>query len=319
MRIAYVEDNPTNLALVERVAGMNRHAVVSYAEGEIAAEELLQERFDLILMDVELAGEMSGLQVVRNLRQAGLTTPIIAVTAYAMLGDRERCLEAGCNGYLPKPLPIAELLVLLAKYDAETKAQPESAAVAAPVNTPEPAVVPAAPPSPAVAATPPTPTPPVSPALPAAPPVDATPSAMPVSPAPAVAQVKPEPAKTPEPTADAPAGPAIPAAPGADTAPITTPVPPVPPTPASAVIPAAPALNAVPTSTPVQSVPPTPEVKPEPAVPTPTTVPTSTTPTPSTPEIKPEPATTSEPAANAKSGPDTPAQSPVNAPDQRTS
>jgi CheY-like chemotaxis protein len=181
MRIAYVEDNPTNLALVERVAGMNRHAVVSYAEGEIAAEELLHEQFDLILMDVELAGEMGGLQVVRNLRQAGVTTPIIAVTAYAMLGDRERCLEAGCNGYLPKPLPIAELLVLLAKYDADTKAKSASAE---PVSAPEFAAAP-------VAATPA--------AMPAASAGSAVPTNTPIPSAPSTPEIRPEPAKTSEP------------------------------------------------------------------------------------------------------------------------
>src|SRR5260221_7092623 len=118
MRIAYVEDNPTNLALVERVAGMNQHIIVSYNEGEIALQELVREKFDLILMDVELAGEVGGLQVVRQLRASGLKTPIVAVTAYAMMGDRDKCLEAGCDDYLPKPLPITELLALLARYDA---------------------------------------------------------------------------------------------------------------------------------------------------------------------------------------------------------
>ncbi len=126
MRIAYVEDNMTNQSLVHRVAGMNGHVVTSYAEGEIALKELVIHKFDLILMDIELAGEVNGLQVVRTLRSHGLTTPIVAVTAYAMMGDREKCLEAGCNDYLPKPLPIAEFLVLLAHYDAALNA-PETA------------------------------------------------------------------------------------------------------------------------------------------------------------------------------------------------
>ena len=118
MRIAYVEDNLTNLSLVQRIAGMNNHAVVSYSEGEVALKELAVQKFDLILMDIELAGEMNGLQVVQALRTRGLTTPIVAVTAYAMMGDREKCLDAGCNDYLPKPIPIAEFLMMLARYDA---------------------------------------------------------------------------------------------------------------------------------------------------------------------------------------------------------
>ncbi len=121
MRIAYVEDNPTNLALVERVAGMNQHVIVSYTEGEIALQELKREIFDLILMDVELAGDMGGLDVVRKLRAHGLQTPIVAVTAYAMMGDRDKCMEAGCTDYLSKPMPIPQLIALLNRYDEITK------------------------------------------------------------------------------------------------------------------------------------------------------------------------------------------------------
>ena len=118
MRIAYVEDNPTNLALVERVVSMGQHKITSYTEGEIAVQALTREKFDLILMDIELAGDISGLQVVKDLRAFGLRTPIVAVTAYAMLGDRDKCLEAGCDDYLPKPIPIMDLVQLLARYDA---------------------------------------------------------------------------------------------------------------------------------------------------------------------------------------------------------
>jgi CheY-like chemotaxis protein len=121
MRIAYVEDNPTNLALVERIARMTSHAIVSYKEGEEALIALKAEIYDLILMDVELAGAMNGLQVVRELRKHGLRTPIVAVTAYAMMGDRDKCLAAGCNEYLPKPLPINDFIGLLARYDAVKK------------------------------------------------------------------------------------------------------------------------------------------------------------------------------------------------------
>ena len=123
MRIAYVEDNAINLALVQRIAMMSGHVITSYTEGETALVGLSQETYDLIMMDVELAGELNGLDVVRALRAHGLTTPIIAVTAYAMRGDREKCLEAGCNDYLPKPLPIADFLALLAHYDTLLQAQ----------------------------------------------------------------------------------------------------------------------------------------------------------------------------------------------------
>lgn len=129
MRIAYVEDNPTNLALVERIVKMANHSVVSYTEGEEALDALKRETFDLILMDVELAGVISGLEVVRQLRTHGLKTPIIAVTAYAMMGDRDKCLQAGCDDYLPKPLPITDFIQLLARFDAITKQRSISAAL----------------------------------------------------------------------------------------------------------------------------------------------------------------------------------------------
>ncbi|HLY24718.1 MAG TPA: response regulator [Aggregatilineales bacterium] len=199
MRIAYVEDNPTNLALVERVASMNKHVIVSYTEGEIAQKELMREKFDLILMDVELAGEIGGLQVVRSLRAQGLTTPIIAVTAYAMLGDRDRCIEAGCDDYLPKPLPIPQLLATLNRYDELVKNPvPAGAAVGAaaaagvtsapPVApTPPPAPVPSANPTVApsvttVSSAPPAPVVPVTPGISAA----------------AISQPQPTPAPAPE-------------------------------------------------------------------------------------------------------------------------
>lgn len=138
MRIAYVEDNTTNLMLVRRVASMNTHEVINYTEGEFAVQELAREKFDLILMDVELAGEMDGLDVVRVLRKGGLTTPIYAVTAYAMMGDRERCMDAGCNGYLPKPIPIVDLLALLSRYEGQLATVSEIVSEAPPQAHPAP-------------------------------------------------------------------------------------------------------------------------------------------------------------------------------------
>jgi CheY-like chemotaxis protein len=216
MRIAYVEDNPTNLALVERIARMTSHAIVSYTEGEIALVKLKEEKFDLILMDVELAGAINGLEVVRRLRAHGLETPIVAVTAYAMMGDRDKCLAAGCNEYLPKPLPINDFIQLLGRYDALLKqkaaktgplAVPGAAAASVatavpmagtsePVKPADPAPVPATP----MAVTPE----PAKPVDPAPAPVPATPVAVtsepakPVDPAlvPAAPMaVTPEPAK----------------------------------------------------------------------------------------------------------------------------
>lgn len=117
MRILYVEDNPANLFLVKRVARVGGHEVINYIDGEQALENIDQDKPDMILMDIQLAGAMSGLDVVQKLRSDGCALPIIAVTAYAMLGDRERFLAAGCDDYLAKPLPIPRLVEMLDQYN----------------------------------------------------------------------------------------------------------------------------------------------------------------------------------------------------------
>lgn len=134
MKILYVEDNAVNLSLIARIAKMNQHDLVSFEEAEQALTWLgdSANNVDLILLDIQLAGEMDGITFAKTLRAKGETHPIIAITAYAMMGDKERILSAGCNEYLPKPLPIAEFLTLLAKYDPATRvAEPETPVPAA--------------------------------------------------------------------------------------------------------------------------------------------------------------------------------------------
>lgn len=120
MRILYVEDNPANLFLVKRVARVGEHEVLNYINGEEALRYFDQDKPDLVLMDIQLAGELDGLEVVRRIRSAGHQIPIIAVTAYAMVGDRERCIEAGCDDYLAKPLPVPELVDIFRRYGQST-------------------------------------------------------------------------------------------------------------------------------------------------------------------------------------------------------
>ena len=124
MRILYVEDNAINLSLIQRIAQMNKHQLVSFEEAETALDALEGGEIpDLILLDIQLAGEMDGIGFAQVVRERGYRQPIIAITAYAMMGDRERIIAAGCNDYLPKPLPIAEFLTLLAKYDPQVKSK----------------------------------------------------------------------------------------------------------------------------------------------------------------------------------------------------
>ncbi|MBN1202873.1 MAG: response regulator [Anaerolineae bacterium] len=145
MRILYVEDNLTNQALVERVVRIKQHTVLFEEEGEDALELLAQDPdIDLVLLDIELAGTFSGIEVVKTLRERDDKRPIVAVTAYAMMGDRERILEAGCDQYLPKPLVISDLLAVMDHYEAALAPAPAAEAGAAVIPTPDKALVPTA-------------------------------------------------------------------------------------------------------------------------------------------------------------------------------
>lgn len=119
MRIVYVEDNLANVHLVKRVARMGQHEVINYIDGMDAFNNFASDHPDLVLMDIQLAGELTGIEVVQKLRAKGFTTPIIAVTAYAMVGDKERCIEAGCTDYMSKPIPVTELVKLFQEYNQQ--------------------------------------------------------------------------------------------------------------------------------------------------------------------------------------------------------
>jgi CheY-like chemotaxis protein len=127
MRIYYVEDNPANVALLQRIARIGGHEIIYYNDGETALERFEREQPHLVLMDLQLAGKLSGLDVVRVLRERGVKTPIVALTAYAMVGDRDRCLEAGCDGYMAKPLPVTDVVELIARYATQASETPASA------------------------------------------------------------------------------------------------------------------------------------------------------------------------------------------------
>jgi two-component system cell cycle response regulator DivK len=115
-KILIVEDNPQNMRLVEMALSAESYFLLEATNGEEALEIAKQERPDLIIMDVQLP-QMSGLEVTRKLREIPEfnRTPIIAVTAYAMKGDEEKALDAGCSAYLSKPIRARELPNLIAK------------------------------------------------------------------------------------------------------------------------------------------------------------------------------------------------------------
>jgi CheY-like chemotaxis protein len=156
MRVLYVEDNPANVFLVKRVAKMGNHEIINYVDGMEVLERFKTINPDLVLMDIQINGELNGLEVVKRLRAEGVETPIIAVTAYAMVGDRERCIQAGCTDYMAKPLPIPQLVQLFEHYSQERYRTSElerlgtsKAEVAQSPATQEPAPSPGEPPAPA--------------------------------------------------------------------------------------------------------------------------------------------------------------------------
>jgi CheY-like chemotaxis protein/HPt (histidine-containing phosphotransfer) domain-containing protein len=112
LRLLLAEDNEVNQRLAARVLEKRGHTVVIVNNGREALAALERERFDLVLMDVQMP-EMDGFEATALLRereQAGSPhIPIIAMTAHAMKGDRERCLAAGMDAYISKPLQAHEL------------------------------------------------------------------------------------------------------------------------------------------------------------------------------------------------------------------
>jgi CheY-like chemotaxis protein len=104
-KILIIEDNEQNLYLATFLLERNGHEIVQARSGGEGIALAARIRPDLILLDIQLPG-MDGYAVARALRQdaALKDVPIVAVTSYAMVGDRERALEAGCNAYIEKPI-----------------------------------------------------------------------------------------------------------------------------------------------------------------------------------------------------------------------
>ncbi len=110
------EDNAVNQKLAVRLLEKRGHTVVVADNGRIAVDAYLREAFDAVLMDVQMP-EMDGLEATGAIRaweqHTGGHVPIIAMTAHAMKGDRERCLAAGMDGYVAKPIQPAELFGMI--------------------------------------------------------------------------------------------------------------------------------------------------------------------------------------------------------------
>ena len=104
-RILIVDDNPANLSLMEYLLSAYGYAVLSAADGRGGVHCAVSDRPDLVLMDIQMPG-LDGFEALRAIRAAcgHDAMPVVAVTAEAMVGDRERILDRGFDGYLAKPI-----------------------------------------------------------------------------------------------------------------------------------------------------------------------------------------------------------------------
>jgi CheY-like chemotaxis protein len=117
-RVLVVEDNDMNMQLVEYLLEEGGYQIVKAASGEDALSIARGgEPVDLILMDIHLPG-IDGLSVVHEMKADDRTKsiPILALTAHAMRGDRDRFLEAGCDGYISKPIDVKTFLTSVRQY-----------------------------------------------------------------------------------------------------------------------------------------------------------------------------------------------------------
>ena len=115
--ILVVEDNEKNAYLVTFILEKYGYQVIQARDGEAGIALARRMKPDLILLDIQLP-VMDGYAVARELRRNGelRVIPIVAVTSYAMLGDRERILAAGCVGYIEKPINPATFIVEIERY-----------------------------------------------------------------------------------------------------------------------------------------------------------------------------------------------------------
>jgi PAS domain S-box-containing protein len=126
LRVLLAEDNPVNQTLATRILERLGHKVQVVNNGKEALGRAQAEEFDVILMDVQMP-EMDGLEATAAIRDAEAGTekhtPIIAMTAHAMKGDREKCLSAGMDGYLSKPIRIDELKQAMSEIEKQNADQ----------------------------------------------------------------------------------------------------------------------------------------------------------------------------------------------------
>ena len=116
-KVIVIEDNETNLYLIRTILQKLGHQVIEARDGFTGVDLAQAEIPDLILMDIQLPG-LDGYEATRKLRalEATKKIPIIAITSYAMVGDREKTLAAGCTAYIEKPIDPESFIEVLREY-----------------------------------------------------------------------------------------------------------------------------------------------------------------------------------------------------------
>jgi len=126
LRVLVAEDNPVNQKLAQHLLERRGHTPILVGNGREAVETILNDRFDLVLMDLQMP-EMDGFEATASIRARERTAgtprvPIIALTAHAMQGDRQRCLDADMDGYVAKPIKPVELFEVIDRVIAASTA-----------------------------------------------------------------------------------------------------------------------------------------------------------------------------------------------------
>jgi len=116
-RILYVEDNFQNKRLVRKILAARGFEVLEAEDGLTGVEVATNELPDLILMDISLPG-IDGVEATQRIKAhpSTMAIPVIALTANAMRGDRERFIAAGCDEYLPKPISTMDLISMINRF-----------------------------------------------------------------------------------------------------------------------------------------------------------------------------------------------------------
>jgi CheY-like chemotaxis protein len=116
-KILIVEDDPMNMELFRDLLEVQGYTIYEAIDADGAIEQAKENKFDLILMDIQLPG-MDGLTATKIIkeRSKNTSTPIIALTAYAMKGDKERIEGAGCDGYITKPINTKDFSIKVAMF-----------------------------------------------------------------------------------------------------------------------------------------------------------------------------------------------------------